>query len=178
MALTDPHNLAFEREYTAKFLGLGAPGGVPIHYDLDLAALDLGIHLTAGGEVTNSRVWFQLKGIQATKLPREAFDCAEHVNHSVQIEHLRAWYQGPEAVYLVLPLETRRRMEQILDSPDSRPAAGEPLRTLRALTVLEQAGTLDARRLLQELASGGPGAWLTQEAEAACQRLAAGHKDK
>jgi hypothetical protein len=76
------------------------------------------------------------------------------------------------------PLETRRRLEQILDSPESRPSAGEPLRTLRALAVLEQAGTLDARRLLQELASGGPGAWLTCEAEASCQRLAVRHKEK
>jgi hypothetical protein len=106
MALTDPKDLAFERAYTAEFLARGAPAGVPIRYDKDLAALDLGIHLTAGGEVTNSRVWFQLKGIHAGTLPRGEFDHAEYVNHSVQIEHLRAWYQAPEAVYLVLYIES------------------------------------------------------------------------
>ncbi len=93
---------------------------------------------------------------------------------------------GPSAAPLLgqalhnqnLPLEPRRRIEQLLDRPESRPSAGESLRTLRALTVLENANTSDARRLLQELASGGPGAWLTQEAEAACQRLAARQKEK
>jgi hypothetical protein len=92
---------------------------------------------------------------------------------------------GPSAAPLLgqalqkdLPLETRRRVEQLLDSPYSRPGAGEPLRTLRALTVLEQAATLDAHRLLQDLASGGSGAWLTREAEASCQRSAVRHKEK
>jgi WD40 repeat protein len=91
---------------------------------------------------------------------------------------------GPSAAPLLgqtlqkdLPLETRRRVEQILDSPYSRASAGEPLRTLRALTVLEQAGALDAHHLLQELAGGGPAAWLTREAEASCQRLAVRQKE-
>jgi RNA polymerase sigma factor (sigma-70 family) len=92
---------------------------------------------------------------------------------------------GPSAATLLgealqenLPLETRRRVQQLLDSPDSRASVGEPLRTLRALTVLEQAGAPDARRLLQELAGGAPGAWLTQQAMASCQRLAARQEGK
>jgi hypothetical protein len=49
--------------------------------------------------------------------------------------------------------------------------AGEPLRTLRAVAVLERAGTPESRRLLETLAEGVPGAWLTREAKAACDRL-------
>jgi hypothetical protein len=52
----------------------------------------------------------------------------------------------------------------------------QPLRTLRALTVLEQAGAPDAHRLLWDLAGGGPGAWLTREAEASRQRFAVRNK--
>ena len=67
--------------------------------------------------------------------------------------------------------EMRRRIERLLDSLSSRPLAGEPLRTLRALAVLEYAGTPEVRRLLSKLADGAPGGWLTQEAKAACERL-------
>jgi RNA polymerase sigma factor (sigma-70 family) len=77
-----------------------------------------------------------------------------------------------EALQADQPLETRRRVQQLLDSPDSRASAGEPLRTLRAITVLERAGAPDAHRLLREVAAGEPGAWLTGVAEASCQRLA------
>jgi hypothetical protein len=76
-----------------------------------------------------------------------------------------------EALAKDLPLEVRRRLEQLLEGVTGRPASGEWLRTLRALTVLEHAGTPEARRLLRELAAGAQGAWLTREAQAACERL-------
>jgi hypothetical protein len=67
-------------------------------------------------------------------------------------------------------LELRRRIEQLL----ARLAEWSPerLRALRAVEVLEQSGTTEARRLLQELARGAPAARLTQEAQAALKRLA------
>jgi RNA polymerase sigma factor (sigma-70 family) len=63
--------------------------------------------------------------------------------------------------------EVRRRVEELLEAVSTGPVSGEPLRTVRALAVLEHAGTPEARQLLKELAEGTPGAWLTQEARAA-----------
>jgi hypothetical protein len=69
-------------------------------------------------------------------------------------------------------LETRRRLEQLLEKLDNRPMTGEALRALRALTVLEHAKSAEAKRLLLELADGARGAWLTREAAAVRLRLA------
>jgi RNA polymerase sigma factor (sigma-70 family) len=67
-------------------------------------------------------------------------------------------------------LEQRRRIEPILAELDSRLPSGEDLRSLRALRVLEYAGTGEARRLLRELAGGAEGASLTRQAQAALTR--------
>jgi hypothetical protein len=67
--------------------------------------------------------------------------------------------------------EVRRRVEELLDRLGSRSLSAEPLRTLRALAVLEHEETPEARRLLRELAGGAAGAWLTQEAQAAQARV-------
>jgi hypothetical protein len=71
-------------------------------------------------------------------------------------------------------LEMRRRLEALLDKLSGlwRNPAPERLRTLRALEVLELAGTPEARQVLQVLEKGVPGARLTEEAKAAHQRLA------
>lgn len=69
-------------------------------------------------------------------------------------------------------LETHRRLEQLLAKLDVGDAAPDRLRTLRAVTVLELAGTTAAQNLLQKLASGAAQARLTQEAQAALGRSA------
>ena len=71
-----------------------------------------------------------------------------------------------------LSLEARRRIERLLHKLEP-PAVltGEPLRTLRAVQVLEGVNSAAAVRLLQELARGGAGAQLTDEAAAALTRL-------
>ncbi len=68
-------------------------------------------------------------------------------------------------------LEHRRRIEPILAELDGNLPSGEALRSLRAVRVLEYAGTTEARRLLRELASGAEDVALTRQAQAALTRL-------
>ncbi|MHB1423723.1 MAG: sigma-70 family RNA polymerase sigma factor [Gemmataceae bacterium] len=65
-------------------------------------------------------------------------------------------------------LETRRRLQQILEVMESKP---ETLRVVRAVEVLEWIGTPEAVRLIGELANGAANARLTREDAAAKRRL-------
>lgn len=76
-----------------------------------------------------------------------------------------------EALATKPSLETRRRIEELISQPEIVQPP-ESLRRLRAVHVLEQVGTLQARDLLTMLAAGAPGARLTQEAKASLDRLA------
>jgi hypothetical protein len=67
-------------------------------------------------------------------------------------------------------LETRRRIADLLHRLSGPLPPGECLRCLRALEVLERAGTKEAQRVLQMLANGAPQARLTREAKAALSR--------
>jgi hypothetical protein len=70
-------------------------------------------------------------------------------------------------------IESRRRLERLLSKQireTGRPSP-ERLRILRALEVLERAGTVEARQFLTNLAKGASGAWLTREATAALERV-------
>jgi WD40 repeat protein len=69
-----------------------------------------------------------------------------------------------------LPLEIRRRVEQAIEKLDPLQSA-ERLRALRAVEVLEWIGSPAAKRLLETLAGGIPGARLTQEARVSLGRL-------
>lgn len=69
-------------------------------------------------------------------------------------------------------LEVRRRVQTVLErlhGPLTRP---ELLQALRAVAVLEDIGTPEARRLLKELAQGAPEARLTREARESLRRIA------
>jgi WD40 repeat protein len=71
-------------------------------------------------------------------------------------------------------LEKSRRLERLLDKlarPWERMPASDYVRDLRALEVLEQIGSPDARKLLGRLADGAEEAMLTREARAALGRL-------
>jgi HEAT repeat protein len=67
-------------------------------------------------------------------------------------------------------LEVRRRIESILKM--ARRLSLETLQVVRAVEVLENIGTPEARELLKSLADGVPEAVLTQEAKASLERLA------
>jgi len=69
------------------------------------------------------------------------------------------------------PVETRRRIQLLLEKIDQQLPTGELLRLLRALQVLENTGA-QGRRLLRELAGGAEEAWLTHAAKTFLSRLA------
>jgi RNA polymerase sigma factor (sigma-70 family) len=80
---------------------------------------------------------------------------------------------GPlrQALKVGASLEQKRRLEQLLEAIEAEPRSAEWLRQLRAVQILELAGTPAARQLLQTLAKGAPGARLTQAANEALDRL-------
>jgi len=106
MSLNDPKELQFERLYKKEFASLASKYGTEIEYDQDLAAIDIGLHLSANDKMTNVRVWFQLKGLHSSTLTLEDFKKKDRIAYKCKIEHLRAWYISPEPVYLVLYLES------------------------------------------------------------------------
>jgi hypothetical protein len=69
-------------------------------------------------------------------------------------------------------LETRRRLEDLLEKLEGPVTTAEVLRPLRTVEVLEQIGTPAAQAVLTRLAQGGPGARRTEQAKASLERLA------
>jgi WD40 repeat protein len=69
------------------------------------------------------------------------------------------------------PAEVKQRVENLLRALGDPKLAAERLRSVRAIEVLERIGTPEARQVLEGLAKGAPGARLTQESQAAVQRL-------
>jgi WD40 repeat protein len=69
--------------------------------------------------------------------------------------------------------EARRRLAELAAKLDRPVEDADQARALRGVEVLEHIGTAEARRLLDEIAKGAPGARLTREARAAQARLAA-----
>jgi RNA polymerase sigma factor (sigma-70 family) len=67
--------------------------------------------------------------------------------------------------------ETRKRAEQLLEQRAEQGPSADVLRVVRAVTVLEQIGTPEARELLRAYSAGAGGARLTREARAALERL-------
>lgn len=68
-------------------------------------------------------------------------------------------------------LEARRRMERIIEQNVAGRLPGGRVRELRAVAVLEEMGTTEARDLLDKLAKGAEDARLTREARAARERI-------
>jgi WD40 repeat protein len=72
----------------------------------------------------------------------------------------------------VLSAEARQRVEDVLHKLEGPVEAPQLARGLRGVEALEHVGSVEARRLLEELAAGAPAARLTREAKASLQRLA------
>jgi WD40 repeat protein len=75
-------------------------------------------------------------------------------------------------------LELRRRVQTVLERLRGPVTQPRMLQSLRAVTVLEDIGTPQARLLLEELAKGAPEARLTREAKASLRRLDLRRADK
>jgi RNA polymerase sigma factor (sigma-70 family) len=84
-------------------------------------------------------------------------------------EHLRKALTRPPT------LESRRRLEQLLEQVTSPLPTGPRLQALRAIEALEHLGTAEARKLLRELAGGAPGALRTRAARESLGRLESGN---
>jgi len=72
-------------------------------------------------------------------------------------------------------LEMRRRVQYVLERLRGPVTKPELLRSLRAVAVLEDISTPEAKQLLEELAQGAAEARLTREAKAALERLTSRH---
>jgi hypothetical protein len=68
--------------------------------------------------------------------------------------------------------EVRRRLNELLRKLSPPVLSPEHLRTIRAVAVLEDTNTPQARELLRALSESAPAARLTQEAKASLERLA------
>jgi RNA polymerase sigma factor (sigma-70 family) len=77
-------------------------------------------------------------------------------------------------------VETRMRLEKLLElvAVEGRALNAEQQRDVRAVRVLEQVGTPDARKRLEALARDASGPWVAQEAKEALQRLAQADKKR
>lgn len=101
---------AFEQDYMARFEALATKHGVFVKYERDRAARDIGLHLTKDmrsgkRQVTNSLIWFQMKGVMASTLSKEKFEADKVVRLSLEVEHLRHWYLDKEPTHLVVYVE-------------------------------------------------------------------------
>src|SRR6266540_82349 len=96
----------------------------------------------------------------------ESSNFAERERATVALEKLGDLAQPALQKLLVgrPSLEARRRAERLLAKLERATGSPEDLLALRATTILERLGTAEARRLLQTLADGAPGARLTEQA--------------
>jgi hypothetical protein len=76
-----------------------------------------------------------------------------------------------KALATQLVLETRSRIESLLDLASDINLSADNLRLLRAVEALERMATPSARQVLQKLAGGAPAALVTEVAKAALERL-------
>jgi hypothetical protein len=104
------------------------------------------------------------------ELDDDSFDVREKASAELEKVGTGAAAAMREALEKDPSAESRRRLEALLGKID-RGAAPAQLRALRAVEVLENVGTPEARRLLEALAKNSPHAELARAAKAARGRL-------
>jgi WD40 repeat protein len=93
---------------------------------------------------------------------QKAYDELDDLGEKAEGALRRALKAGPS-------LEARRQMDKLLQR--SERMSPERLRLLRTVAALEWSANTEARQLLKSLAEGEPGAWLTEEAMTAMERV-------
>jgi WD40 repeat protein len=68
-------------------------------------------------------------------------------------------------------LETRRRLEPLLEKLTGQNLTAEQIRAVRVIEVLDRVGTSEAKQVLVRLADGAPGSLTTRQAQMSLQRL-------
>jgi hypothetical protein len=106
-----------------------------------------------------------------TELHDPIFQVRDRANDELRRLHELAEPALRAALTKAATLEERLRIEQLLGR--LRPFAPERLRMIRVVQALEYLDEPEAHAFLQALAKGIPEAYLTREARAACDRLAA-----
>ncbi|MGV9868937.1 hypothetical protein [Rhodococcus koreensis] len=151
----------FEDGYRRRFEALVHDRGLVIDFKRDRSALDIGIALTHEGslELSGVKVWFQLKGLHASSLPEDKLRDLGHAPVSVRVDHLRFWYASPEAIYLVVYVESTGQFlaEDVREIVDRRWGVdflsnGELNRQDTVTVHLGATAVLDAERLGRMLA--------------------------
>jgi hypothetical protein len=108
------------------------------------------------------RAWQLLAGSDAVKAYAAVWDLSSRGNEAV------AWLRK-QVKPIAVPGERIKRL--LADLENAKPSL-DRLRAGRLLSVLERIGTREARVLLDELAKGAPGAYMTEEARRASGRVA------
>lgn len=136
--------------------------------------------LVAGGDATIAMLRRRLRPIELPNAKQiaaliaslDSSDFKKRVQSSQALERMESARPAlEEALHGAAGLEMKRRIELILSAQENVPWQAELRRELRGVLLLEQIGSPPARKLLQELARGAAGATLTEEAQAALQRL-------
>jgi WD40 repeat protein len=103
------------------------------------------------------------------ELDSDTFAVRVAANEELKILGERAEQGVREALQGNAPLETRRRLKQLLEDPPGPTI----IRSLRAIAVLERIGAPEAALVLETLAKGAPGVRTTVDAAAALERVRA-----
>jgi hypothetical protein len=117
-----------------------------------------------------------------TKLIADLDDAVYKVRQKATGELLKIGERAVPPIDKVLsgqpPLEVKKRLEDVREKLITVVLTDEKLRAFRAIEVLERIATPEAQRLLQTLADGAPGAFMTTTATTALARVrsrASGH---
>jgi hypothetical protein len=124
-------------------------------------------HLAPAAPVPAGELEKLVRGLDAAAFAdREAAEKALRGRLDAAAPGLRERLRGP------ISAEQRQRIDRLLKETDlALLPAGDRLRAVRAVAVLERIGGPEARALLKELAGGLPSARLTREAGASLTRL-------